>query len=185
MTKFNMCYIGGDLLKGGSKLQREYEASKIAELGINIYNPVSQKDINDKQNQTVESNKFLCDKIVVKDTEALRLSDLIIFDADNDSVGTSCEIGQMYEFMFWREEIVKALKSGDTECYLKQLLDKYPNKTLYFHSTDLRFTEIPEQGAYRSWSLNQYLHGLIRGLSEYGLITFDKILDIIKVGDSK
>lgn len=180
MKNYKMCYIGGDLLKGGSKLQREYEARVIDSLGINIYNPVAQKDINDKKNQTPESNKFLCDKIVIKDTDAIRKADLIIFDADNDSVGTSCEIGQVYEFMFWRSKVKECLFSDDPIRNFEKLLDEYPEKDVYFHSTDLRFTELPEQGAFRSWSLNQYLHGLIRGLSKYGLTTFDKIVDILK-----
>lgn len=185
---FKLCYIGGDILAGGRKYQRQHETKEVESLGINVYNPIDQKDINDKKNQTIESNKYLCDKIVKKDTDALRKADLVIFDADNNSVGTTCEIGQMYEFAFWREEVEKAYNSENPKEYLKKLMDENPRKTFYFHSSDLRFTELPEQGAFRSWSLNQYLHGLIRGLSKHGLMTFDKVLEKLKLdvkGDSK
>ena len=152
-----MIYLLGDMLKKGSILMREEEAKKLRELGFKLYSAIEQKDINDKNNQSVESNNNLAERIVAKDSEAIRKSDLIIAEIDNNNVGSCVEIGQIMEFNWFRDSIEKILKEGDVENGLKRFLEKYPKKECYFHTTDIRHTSIPEVGMRRSFSLNQYL----------------------------
>ena len=55
-------YLAGDMLKKGSILLREQEAKELRELGHKIYSPIEDKSINDKANQTEESNSFRTDR---------------------------------------------------------------------------------------------------------------------------
>ena len=57
-------YLAGDMLKKGSQILREMEANQIRELGYEIHSPKDDKEINDKKNQTEESNNGLAEKIV-------------------------------------------------------------------------------------------------------------------------
>lgn len=174
-------YLAGDLCKKGNVLLREKEAEYIRKYPqLRVYSPIEDKEINDKQNQTVESNKYLCDKIYHKDLTAIRESEYIIMDVDNNSVGTVTELGAIAEFnWFYSElekilaysEVEKALNIGYEKCLeskLRAFLDKYPKKKVYFHNTDIRNTEIPEQGFFRGYSLNQLTHGAIRYLNPNG-----------------
>lgn len=177
-----MLYLLGDMLKRGSILMRESEAKKLREMGFELYSAIEQKDINDKKQQTVESNNKLAERIVAKDSEAIRKSDLIIAEIDNNNVGSCVEVGQIMEFNWFRDNIERILESGDIENQLKEFLKKYPRKTVHFHTTDIRHTDIEERGMRRSFSINQYLHGACLALNKDGIITFDEIMDKLKGG---
>lgn len=173
-------YLLGDMLKKGSIKCREEEATTFRDMGFELYSAIEQKDINDKTNQTVESNNNLAERIVAKDSEAIRRSDLIVADVDNNSVGSCVEIGQIMEFNWWWDNMNK-MKSLDE---VKQFLQEFPKKKCHFHTTDIRHTDLPESGYRRSFSFNQYLVGACLALNKDGIVTFDKIVEELKsVGD--
>lgn len=178
-------YILGDMLKKGSILLREQEAKKLRELGFDVYSAIEQKDINDKSNQTVESNNTLAERIVKKDSDAIRKASLIIAEVDNNNVGSSVEIGQIMEFNWFRDKIDSILTfSGDKNLRsnLEEFLKQYPRKFVYCHTTDIRHTDLEEKGMRRSFSINQYLHGACLELNKMGILTFDEIIAYIRRG---
>lgn len=176
------CYLLGDMLKEGSILLRQREAETLRAMGINLYSPIEQKAINDKSAQTVESNNKLAERIVLKDSNAIRLSNLIIGEVDNNNVGSSVEIGQIMEFNWFWDNISEIVKNSDDtnlrENILK-FLKTYPRKECYFHTTDIRQTDLPEVGYRRSFSFNQYLVGACLALNPIGILRFSDIIKIL------
>ena len=174
-----MIYLLGDMLKTGSIIMKEREVKILRDKGFNVYSAIEQKDINDKANQTVESNNGLAERIIAKDSKAIRESDIIIGEVDNNNVGSCVEIGQIVEFNWWHDNIRNILMSEDPIGNLEKFLEKYPKKECYFQSYDIRRITIPEIGDRRSYSINQYLYGAILELNKNGIITFDEIVDIL------
>lgn len=172
-----MIYILGDMLKKGSVWVREYEAKVLRDMGFELYSAIEQKDINDKKNQTTESNNSLAERIVAKDSDAIRHSDIIVAEVDNNNVGSCVEIGQIMEFNWWHDNINNILHSDDPIGNLEKFLDEYPKKKCYFHTDDIRHTDLPEIGYRRSFSFNQYLVGACLALNKNGITTFEKIIE--------
>lgn len=158
-------YIGGDMLKKGSQLMRNKEKGDLINLGFSIYSPLEDKEINDKTNQTAEGNASLATKIFDKDTKGMLAADVLIFDVDNDHVGTTTEVGQ------WAM-VHRLAKHTDDE-----LIQELVKKPIFFHSTDIRATDIPEVGFSRSFSINQYLNGAIQEVNPLGVMTWEEILE--------
>lgn len=153
-----LIYNGGDMLSVANQVQHAQENTQLKALGYDVYSPQDDKTINDKTNQTVESNNSLAEKIFDRDTNGMEQADIIIFEVSNNNVGTTTEIGQ------WamRERM------------------KRTGKRYYFHSYDIRRTSIPEVGDRRSWSINQYLYGAILSLNPRGIMSWDEIINELK-----
>lgn len=149
-----LVYNGGDMLSTANQKMHRQENEQLRKLGFKVYSPQDDKTINDKSNQTVESNNSLAEKIFKRDTEGMDQSDIIIFEVSNNSVGTTTEIGQ------WAM-INLILNTG---------------KRFFFHSYDIRRTNIPEVGDRRSWSINQYLYGAILSLNPKGIQDWNDII---------
>lgn len=182
-----MIYLLGDILPRGMKMLREKEAQTIREelTDYHLYSAIEQKDINDKSAQTVESNNNLAERIVKKDTEAIMKADVIIAEPDNNSVGSSVELGQIEVMNRYHKALAEMISSSkdDRECVqmLREFLKKYPHKEVYCHNGDIRRTDIPETGDRRSWSINQYLYGVVLNLTNgKGLETFEGIVEKLK-----
>lgn len=176
-------YLLGDMLKQGSILMRQHEAQELRKLGFDVYSAIEKKDINDKSSQTVESNNGLAERIVAKDSEAIRKASLIIAEVDNNNVGSCVEIGQILEFNWFIDNISRILiRSSDKDLRrnFQNFLYQYPRKEVYCHTTDIRHTEIEEKGMRRSFSINQYLHGACLNLNSDGIRTFEEILKKLK-----
>lgn len=155
-----MIYVGGDMLSIANQHEHENEVHQLQSLGFNVYAPQNDKKINDKQNQTEDSNNHLAEKIVAHDTHGMEQADILIFEVSNNNVGTTVEIGQC----------------------LTLSIDTIKSKKFFFHSYDIRRTNIPEVGDRRSWSINQYLYGAIKYLNPKGIQDWDDILnDLTKV----
>ena len=88
-------YLAGDMLKKGSILLREQEAKELRELGHTIYSPIEDESINDKANQSKESNDGLAEKIVRNDTKGILTSDIIVIEPHENALGTMVELGQI------------------------------------------------------------------------------------------
>lgn len=157
---FKLIYNGGGMLSLANQHMHSKENKQLRALGYQVYSPQDDKTINDKQNQSVESNNSLAEKIFDHDTSGMEKADIIIFEVSNDNVGTTCEIGQ----------------------WAQQERIKPTNKKYYFHSYDVRRTSIPEIGDRRSWSINQYLYGAILSLNPKGIMDWQDILNSLKAG---
>jgi nucleoside 2-deoxyribosyltransferase len=149
-----LIYNGGDMLSTANQAAHAEENWQLKKLGFQVYSPQDDKMINDKSNQTVESNNSLAEKIFDRDTKGMEQADIIIFEVSNNNVGTTCEVGQ----------------------WAMQERIKPTGKRYYFHSYDIRRTNIPEVGDRRSWSINQYLYGAILSLNSSGIMSWEDII---------
>ena len=185
-------YLAGDMLKKGSILLREQEAKELRELGHKIYSPIEDKSINDKTNQTEESNNGLAERIVRNDTRGILNSDIIVIEAHENALGTMVELGQIKGYKDCARELKSILdKVVKSECDDSQavnrlamelhfLIKKY-DKKVYPHLEDIRRTNIPETGDRRSWSINQYVYGVCLDLTDgKGLYEWEEILEELK-----
>ena len=185
-------YLAGDMLKKGSILLREQEAKELRELGHKIYSPIEDKSINDKTNQTEESNSGLAEKIVRNDTRGILNSDVIVIEPHENALGTMVELGQIKGYKDCARELKSILdRVVKSECDDSQavnrlamelhfLIKKY-DKKVYPHLEDIRRTDIPETGDRRSWSINQYVYGVCLDLTDgKGLYEWEEILEELK-----
>ena len=185
-------YLAGDMLKKGSILLREQEAKELRELGHKIYSPIEDKSINDKTNQTEESNNGLAERIVRNDTRGILNSDIIVIEPHENALGTMVELGQIKGYKDCARELKSILdRVVKSECDDSQavnrlamelhfLIKKY-DKKVYPHLEDIRRTNIPETGDRRSWSINQYVYGVCLDLTDgKGLYEWEEILEELK-----
>lgn len=112
------------------------------------------------QSYTLRLQLSLAEKIFDRDTKGMEKADIIIFEVSNNNVGTTCEIGQ----------------------WAQQERIRPTGKRYYFHSYDIRRTNIPEVGDRRSWSINQYLYGAILSLNPKGIMNWEDIIAALSGG---
>lgn len=182
MKESKVIYLAGDMLKKGSILLREQEAKELRELGHTIYSPIEDKSINDKSNQTEESNNGLAEKIVKNDTLGILHSDVIVIEPHENALGTMVELGQIKGYKDTANMVRDILKdsNGDLHTLVKNLesLVKTLDKKVYPHIEDIRRTNIPECGDRRSWSVNQYVYGTCLDVTDgKGLYEWNEILE--------
>lgn len=179
-------YIAGDMLKKGSQILREMEANDLKELGYEIHSPKDDEEINDKSNQTEESNNKLAEKIVHKDTMGIFESDIVVIEPTNDALGTLVELGQIKGIKDMAKIFLSELSSNEnTKEAIEDLYYfclKMLDKKVYPHYEDIRRTSLPEVGDRRSFGVNQYVYGVCLGLTEgKGFYEWDEILEELKI----
>lgn len=190
-------YIGGDMLKKGSQMLRDEEKNRINQIELyEAYAPQDDKEINDKSNQTEEANNGLAEKILAKDTRAMLESDIIILDPHENAIGTNVELGQV---VGWKQavevmqDITDSLIAETTEddeeisihsefaIELMERVREVLDKGVYVQISDVRMTDIPETGARRSYSVNQYTHGAaLYATDGVGIQGFEEIEEELK-----
>lgn len=176
-------YLAGDLLTKGSIMQREWEKRKLEEAGLRVHSPVEDEEINDKRNQTEESNNGLAERIVRKDTKAMLESDVVVIEPQPFALGTHVELGQL-KGMKDMAKMVGAilaeenLSEGERLKGIAELVKLMIKKPVYAHFGDIRRTEIPERGDRRSWGVNQYVYGAVLDLTDgVGFRDFEEIVE--------
>lgn len=174
-------YIGGDMLYKGSQLLREKEKEMIVSRTNCVpYAPQDDKEINDKSNQSENSNNGLAEKIVLKDSKAMTESDILIFDVQRFAEGTICEVGQMLGMRDLAEAIKLIIELGWSLKSIEEICDGILNKQIYCHCEDIRRTDIPEVGDRRSFYINQYVYGAVLKLTNgKGFMEMEDIIDSI------
>ncbi|MGM0846869.1 MAG: hypothetical protein ACQEUT_18075 [Bacillota bacterium] len=170
-------YLLGDGLKKGNQMLRKMEKDAINKLGtIELFNPWDQP-INDK------SKAPTAEMIFSTDTKAILDSEIIVCDADNNSVGSTTEIGQIWGLNFMLGKLHEILLSSESDKEvadnLEALLQEIPMKKLYWQHTDIRHTDIKESGMRRSHSINQYLYGCLLDVAG-DVMDFEDILEELK-----
>ena len=168
MATYKQAYNLGDMLYKGSQLLRAKETEELRAIGVPVYSAAEQNkdgDINDKKNQTKESNADLHAHIFKKDMDNIYASDLIIANPERFAEGSIAELGAVETFNdihstmsdivdnpeLTAEEKVKAIQAW---------LEENPYKEVYVHLEDIRCTNIEEVGYDRSFYVNQFVRGL-------------------------
>ncbi|MBS5596877.1 nucleoside 2-deoxyribosyltransferase [Peptostreptococcus sp.] len=141
MKKF--VYIASDIMSTGAQHEISLIEEVLDELGFDYYSARKNSQINDKTNVTVEENNKLAEKIVEQDTDRIKKADIIIFNIKSHALGTLAELGQVWG-----------------------LNNNGMGKKCFFLYDDIRRTDLPETSDRRSWSINQYIYGLVLALSE-------------------
>ena len=193
MEKKPLGYLGGDIMTRGSNLAREEEYQKFldAELPVEVYSPVQNKSINDKSNMTEEENNHLAEKIVDADVERLWNSDFTVLCPEQSAIGTMCEMGILYGWKYMAQKLLDiyydaleedGLTYEDALNRMKVELERIVNKKNYAHYFDIRTNHLNEKDWRRSFSINQFLYGIILAATEDGKLhnSFDEILPILK-----
>ena len=205
-------YLGGDIMTHGSNLARQEEYDKFKEAGIpgEVYSPVQNKSINDKSNMTEEENNHLAEKIVAADVERLWNSDYTVLCPEQSAIGTMCEMGILYGWKYMLEHITNEAKEKFWEKYSyegereQRLASNYKNMTQeekaymydcfyeamnkqwkkknYAHYFDIRTNHLNEKDWRRSFSINQFLYGVILAATTDNTLhnSFDEILPILQ-----
>lgn len=190
MKKEKMIYLAGDMLKKGSIMLRNQESKEVRELGYKVYSPIEDKSINDKSNQSEESNNGLAEKIVRNDTNGILSSDIIIIEPHENALGTMVELGQIKGYKDAARELdeilLNAQEMNDKDALeflanrIHDMINKY-DKKVYPHLEDIRRTNIPETGDRRSWGVNQYVYGVCLSVSGgKGFYEWDEIISELK-----
>lgn len=186
-------YLAGNIMDKGSNLARKQEYDQVMALNIDadIYSPVANSDINDKNmpgltmEQKIEKNNHLAEEIVKQDCDRLWKANTVVMSPEQNAIGTLNEIGVLYGWKDMAQRILDICKDSDNaEETLKKVAavcQGTVDKDIYLHYSDIRDTDIPEVGWRRSFSINQFLYGLVLALEKTGdFETFDEILDNLK-----
>ena len=210
--KHPLGYLGGDIMTRGSNLAREEEYQKFKEANIpgEVYSPVQNKSINDKSNMTEEENNCLAEKIVAADVERLWNSDYTVLCPEQSAIGTMCEMGILYGWKYMLEHIADEAKEKFWQKYnnndetAQRLASNYKNMTQeekaymydcfyevmnkqwqkqnYAHYFDIRTNHLNEKDWRRSFSINQFLYGIILAATADNTLhnSFDEIIPILQ-----
>ena len=168
MATYKQCYNLGDMLYKGSQLLRAKETEELRAIGVPVYSAAEQNkdgDINDKKNQTKESNADLHAHIFKKDMDNIYASDLIIANPERFAEGSIAELGAVETFNDIHgtmSDIVNnpTLSAEEKILKIQQWLEENPYKEVYVHLEDIRCTDIEESGYDRSFYINQFVRGL-------------------------
>lgn len=189
--KKRMTYIAGDIMTRGSQLQRQDERRILESNGINVYNPQDNKSINDKQNAVQEG---LAERIVREDMERLFSATDIVIEPQPHAQGTLVELGIIYGMkalastmklqrdLFWEKEDLDFNETLDAIDEINSMIiDGVLAQKIYPHNSDIRRTETPEVGDRRSFSVNQFVYGVVLALTDgKGFYDFDEAVELIK-----
>lgn len=189
--KKRMTYIAGDIMTRGSQLQRQDERRILESKGINVYNPQDNKSINDKQNAVQEG---LAERIVREDMERLFSATDIVIEPQPHAQGTLVELGIIYGMkalastmklqrdLFWEKEDLDFNETLDAIDEINSMIiDGVLAQKIYPHNSDIRRTETPEVGDRRSFSVNQFVYGVVLALTDgKGFYDFDEAVELIK-----
>ena len=190
-------YLAGDIMSFGANLARQYEYDKFKEAHIpgEVYSPVQNKSINDKSNMTEEENNHLAEKIVAADVERLWNSDFTVLSTEQSAIGTMCEMGILYGWKYMADKLEEVYYEGicdeDTwEQIAKSLIKtirEIGDKKNYAHYFDIRTNHLNEKDWRRSFSINQFLYGIILAATADGTLhnSFDEILPLLQKEYSK
>lgn len=202
-------YLGGDIMTRGSNLARQEEYDKFQEAGIpgEVYSPVQNKSINDKSNMTEEENNHLAEKIVAADVERLWNSDYTVLCPEQSAIGTMCEMGILYGWKYMADKLMDIILGKDEDKYhlegwtseeqakefhykkieerfnkLLEEISRIRDKKNYAHYFDIRTNHLNEKDWRRSFSINQFLYGIILAATADGKLhnSFDEIIPLLQ-----
>lgn len=194
----NNVYIAGDMLPKGSQLLRAQERDELNALGIKVYNPADNDEINDKEN--LDNNEGLAEKIVRQDTDGIRRSDVVVIEPQPFAMGTMVELGQIKGM----KDIAKDINVTINK-YLDELNEDFDSKSdhevadklldllvdiskitipvveqkVFPHYEDIRrFKGATESEDRRSLGINQYVYGVVLDVTHgHGFYEWDEVIE--------
>lgn len=200
-----LIYLGGNIMGHGDNLarQEEYDQFIAEKINCDVYSPVMNKSINDKSAMTEEENNHLAEKIVEADVDRLWKSDYTVMCPEQSAIGTMCEMGILYGWKYMAERLIhmeqqfmkeheEIFNNGDLNSKLSLInilhcgivgeLHKILDKKNYAHYFDIRTNHLNEKDWRRSFSINQFLYGMILYATQDNQLhnTFKEILPILK-----
>lgn len=178
-------YLAGDMLPKASQLLRAKEREQIKAIGLDFYNPMDNKDINDKSK--VE-NEGLAERIVKADTDAIISSDVVVIEPQPFALGTMVELGQIKGMKDMAKMILEIV---DEETFTPEILNKVVklavkviDQKVYPHYEDVRRFDgagRDEEGDRRSLGINQYVYGTCLDLTDgKGFYKWEEVLEELK-----
>ena len=182
-------YLGGDIMTHGSNLarQEEYDKFKDANIPGEVYSPVQNKSINDKSNMTEEENNKLAEKIVAADVERLWNSDYTVLCTEQSAIGTMCEMGILYGWKYMADKLLdifydENLSEEEARHKVMEEIIRIADKKNYAHYFDIRTNHLNEKDWRRSFSINQFLYGIILEATADGTLhnSFDEIIPLLQ-----
>ena len=189
MSKKPLGYLGGDIMTHGSNLTRQEEYDQFEAAGIpgEVYSPVQNKSINDKSNMTEEENNHLAEKIVAADVERLWKSDYTVLCTEQSAIGTMCEMGILYGWKYMADKLMDIFYNDDlpeeeARHKVMEEIIRISDKKNYAHYFDIRTNHLNEKDWRRSFSINQFLYGIILAATADGMLhnSFDEIIPILQ-----
>lgn len=182
MTK--KVYLAGDMLPKASQLLRAQEREQIKEIGLDFYNPMDNKDINDKSKV---DNEGLAERIVRADTDAIISSDIVVIEPQPFALGTLVELGQIKGMKDLAKMILEIYEDNDpikAVSLIADLAEKVQNQKVFPHYEDIRRFEgagKDEEGDRRSLGINQYVYGVCLDLTDgIGFYEWNEVLEELK-----
>lgn len=179
-------YHIGDIMLRGNQINRLCELQDLSNLNLNIdcYSAMLNEKINDKSGLTEEQNNKLAEHIYKADIDRLFESDIIVGEILHSSIGSICEMAMLDGFKFVSEKMEEILNEDGSDEYklieIEKLKNKL-NKDIYYHSFDLRNTDLKESGWRRSHSINQLLYAfMMHSATDKDILTWEEILKKLK-----
>lgn len=169
-------YIAGHMLTRGSQMQRAEEREMVRSLGHQLYNPMDNKEINDKA--ALAGHEKLAERIVRQDTDAILWADTVLIEPLPEANGTLVELGQikgmkdMAKIIYERyESFSQGTDNSESEHeFIEDLISfvlRTINQEVIAHFEDIRRVDgITETGDRRSLGINQYVYGTVLDLTQ-------------------
>ena len=189
MKNIKKVYIAGDMLNRGAQLLRTEERNVVSDLGHQFYNPMDNKEINDKGNAVQEA---LAERIVRHDTEAMLWSDTVIIEPSNNACGTMAELGQLLGMKDVAGIILRILQDNPRESVedlqetlqeIEEFCLKQYERKVYPHMEDVRLAGPTGDGFRSTFGINAYITGACIKLADNpdeapdGFYQWDAIVD--------
>ncbi|MEX3625138.1 nucleoside 2-deoxyribosyltransferase [Viridibacillus arvi] len=177
-------YLAGDMLNKGAQMQRASEKSDIKKIGLSMYVPQDNAEINDKAN--LNNNDGLAEKIVKHDTDAIINSDIIVIEPLPQGLGTHIELGQVLGMFDMAHMILDIAENEEQPMIILdkiiKLAERTANKKILPHYEDIRrvngSTETDDR---RSLGINQYVYGACLKLTNgKGFYEWEEVLKELK-----
>lgn len=164
-------YTAGHCLTRGSQLQRMLEKQELEMVNpsIEFYNPMENKEINDKKTANPEG---LAERIVRHDTDAINWSDTVIIEPLAEACGTMVELGQIKGMRDVANQVLQIIENEELDSEDKLRLiqasaSKHSLRKVYPHFEDIRRVDgITETADRRSLGINQYVYGVCLDLTD-------------------
>lgn len=162
-------YIAGHMLTRGAQMQRAEEREMVEKLGHKLYNPMDNKEINDKALH--KDDDKLAERIVKQDTDAIFWADTVLIEPLAEANGTLVELGQIKGMKDLAKKIQKLRDIDADDSFfigsVDHLIEQILNQKVVAHFEDIRRVEgITETGDRRSLGINQYVYGTVLDLTD-------------------
>lgn len=177
MSRKIKTYIAGSLFSNKEIDARVNEEKQLKEKfgdKLDIYNPITNDEINDKTKKPTARDIFL------QDTKKVIESEIITCDLDDRDEGQAMELGIAYGINYMLKEIFERIEKAKAEGNKNkekiltklstEMFKKCPRKIIFGSYSDIRQDTKNEEGIYKSVGVNQYLVG---GVEEMGTISRD------------